>query len=43
MTDMIDGLFDGDLLIGHPELDAEYARKAPGDQDGDNRGDHCAS
>lgn len=41
MTD-IDEVFDGDLVEGIPPVDWEYQRKAPGDADGDNQGDHCA-
>ena len=39
----VDELFEGDLVVGIPALEAEYNRKAPGDQDGDNRGDHCSA
>ncbi len=39
----MDEVFEGELVVGVPALDAEYARKSAGDQDGDNRGDHCAS
>lgn len=39
----VDDLFEGVLTVGVPATDAEYARKSIGDQDGDNRGDLCAS
>lgn len=37
----MDELFDGDLVVGVPDLIAQTNRKAPGDADGDNKGDHC--
>lgn len=39
----VDDLFEGTLTVGVPRREAEYARKSLGDQDGDNRGDLCAS
>jgi hypothetical protein len=41
--DNVDELFEGDLTVDVPSLDAEYNRKSTGDQDGDNRGDHCSA
>jgi hypothetical protein len=37
-----DELFSGELIEGVPNIDAEYARKMPGDADGLNKGDHCS-
>jgi hypothetical protein len=39
----VDELFEGELVVDVPALAVEYARKSLGDQDGDNRGDHCSS
>lgn len=37
----IDELFVGDLVIGVPSIASQTNRKAPGDYDGANQGDHC--
>lgn len=37
----IDELFNGELVMEVPALEAELGRKSAGDQDGDNKGDHC--
>jgi hypothetical protein len=39
----IDELFVGELVTGVPTIEAQTGRKMPGDYDGDNQGDHCAS
>ncbi|WP_328617220.1 hypothetical protein OHS18_13340 [Amycolatopsis sp. NBC_00355] len=38
----IDELFQGDLVLGVPTVEAQTHRKMPGDADGNNQGDHCA-
>lgn len=43
MVKTVDEVFEGELVVGVPPLESEYSRKSAGDQDGDNRGDHCGS
>jgi hypothetical protein len=43
VVENVDELFEGDLVVNVPPLEAEYNRKSVGDQDGDNRGDHCSA
>ncbi|GGM67744.1 hypothetical protein GCM10012275_42920 [Longimycelium tulufanense] len=39
----VDSLFEGSLVEDIPDVKSEYARKMPGDYDGDNQGDHCSA
>ncbi|MEU3771589.1 hypothetical protein AB0E55_41560 [Amycolatopsis keratiniphila] len=39
----VDVMFTGELVLGVPSVEALYAPKMPGDADGCDKGDHCAS
>ncbi|WP_329072589.1 hypothetical protein [Amycolatopsis sp. NBC_01480] len=39
----LDAMFTGDLVLDVPSTESLYTPKMPGDADGNNKGDHCAS
>jgi hypothetical protein len=39
---VMDELFEGDLVVGVPTVASQLAPKMPGDADGNDQGDHCS-
>ncbi|WP_019812216.1 hypothetical protein [Saccharomonospora halophila] len=39
----LNAMFIGDLVLDVPSEESLYAPKMPGDADGNDKGDHCAS
>ncbi|MFE5565086.1 hypothetical protein ACWEOG_02000 [Amycolatopsis japonica] len=39
----VDLLFTGELVLSVPSVEGLYSPKMPGDADGADKGDHCAS